>query len=1077
MTDNAMRPLQSSTSTVDAWFEPCIRPPSSSVYYSEYSNRSSEGNQNRECAYSSKLGRLMKDPLSRRLISIISPIQAMPLAHHQHYQQALSNMDKGDTMKPPSECPCPSSSSSSHSKPPMSYSSVLSPFPHPSFPHRERPIPVYNYNTCTDSHTKTTHNNYDSQIRYFFYPRQPYKEQLQLQQEQRNVHNIINNSSSFYNQKLSNDIILSSSLQQEQHEHPKHFQHINNKLQHNDKKDKQRGLQYYHHDHNNDLSRYDNRVSLLFNHNSSDHVGQSQKVQSHLIRNHENGVIGTTSTMNMNHATTAQHTIHQDWEQIGQITSYRQGIQYDDVHNNDCNTKTNDCTSKRKRGEQKKRKKKRNKQNHHHHGSDKDNYDIDNQDIRKLMVPRQSDTNTDENCLNSNDHNINNENEDKNFYNRNNLNSRETTGRQFTKSKRRKGTIETSSNPNRKPQFITSIPYETLRDFVEAYDVKNAGSSSESLREFLRIIKSKKYIAWTMIFQDVLCTTPLLPSSKKYCTEKGPECVMWNCSCDNQIRAMQASAPLMGAMFVFPMDSSDGKSNHDDPDLETFILPLAPTSDPEDGSTKDIDSGYERMAQWPFLPIACDTNLEQRWDTLRAILTDKHLKCITFNAQVALMPFHFHSANDIQQSDNSNSNKNFGYMDLVLPNIWDLRLASWMLAPHTNEIELELQKKIDGFRHLLPKDHFTTSVHVSKQFNGLLEAKNNLAFLYIIYPVIEKLLDDNGLKTAFEEIESPLQSVLSAMECLGVGFKPSRLLQIETSVESRIKDLISESQRLANDNAFSLSSPQQVASLLYDKMGIGLSDNVSRSTSEDTLKLIQQQARSRSNQEYRIIDILLEFRGLNKMLNTYIKPYQKLARENLSKKNNLQGMYNRRSKKGCSESTKMIYPMWIQTAVRTGRLSCRKPNMQQIPTDTIMGVCPRNAFTASSKESCLFACDYSQNEVRILAHMTGDPNLISLFIQPGNSDIYKQMSAVITGKSLDSVSKQERAIAKQVTLAIIYGMGLNSVATKLSISKSMAQNFFQSFYGRFPKVKVWMNTVKDFAKKHKYVMTITGRKR
>jgi DNA polymerase-1 len=167
----------------------------------------------------------------------------------------------------------------------------------------------------------------------------------------------------------------------------------------------------------------------------------------------------------------------------------------------------------------------------------------------------------------------------------------------------------------------------------------------------------------------------------------------------------------------------------------------------------------------------------------------------------------------------------------------------------------------------------------------------------------------------------------------------------------------------------------------------------------------------------------------------------------------------------------------MQTAVRTGRLSCRKPNMQQIPTGSVLGISPRNAFIASTKETCLFACDYSQNEVRILAHMSGDKSLISLFVQPGTTDIYKQMSSVITGKDVKSISGKERSIAKQVTLAIIYGMGINNVAKKLSITKSTAQNFFQSFYGRFRGVKAWMDSVKDFARNQKYVTTIIGRRR
>eukprot|EP00957_Ditylum_brightwellii_P127641 9734324-Ditylum_brightwellii.AAC.1 len=171
-----------------------------------------------------------------------------------------------------------------------------------------------------------------------------------------------------------------------------------------------------------------------------------------------------------------------------------------------------------------------------------------------------------------------------------------------------------------------------------------------------------------------------------------------------------------------------------------------------------------------------------------------------------------------------------------------------------------------------------------------------------------------------------------------------------------------------------------------------------------------------------------------------------------------------------------IHPMWMQTAVRTGRLSCRKPNMQQVPNVGAFGVNPRDGFVATSSEKCLFACDYSQNEIRILAHMSGDQTLISMFREDG-VDIYKQMSSAITGMPVDEVSDKERKIYKQVTLAILYGMGVPQVAKKLSVTRSTAQNFFTSFYRRFHGVRQWMEQTKDFARQNCFVTTIAGRRR
>jgi DNA polymerase-1 len=632
---------------------------------------------------------------------------------------------------------------------------------------------------------------------------------------------------------------------------------------------------------------------------------------------------------------------------------------------------------------------------------------------------------------------------------------------------------------------LHTISYDTLKEISEHHGVKNAGSSNEALSAFLRMVQAHKYVTWTLIFHDHECTTPFLPSTRKYCTEKGPVCKKWNCSCDNQIRAMQASQPLVGAMFILPTrDTVPSTSNYEAEAMDCFLLPLGPTCDPENGPN-DIDPGYERMGHWPFLKITCDCTIKDRWDIFRSILMDKHVVCATFNAPLALMPYHYHCAHDNECSNVENSHC---FLDLVIPGIWDLRLASWMLSPHSDESELEFDKKREGFPHLWPKSQTCVEKYSSKQLQGLIRAKEQLEFLSILYPVINNLLHQNDLKGAFEEIESPIQSVLSAMECFGVGFKEDRLVQIKASIESRIKLLLAESRHIAHDESFLLSSPHQVSQLLFDQMGIEVPEDAKRrnkkntshrSTSEETLRAIQKRNISTSGKGLRIIDILLEHRALSKVLNGYVRPLPKLARKGPTHlvriQNNSRQRRQKKSKKAINRMR--IHPMWCQTAVRTGRLSCRKPNMQQIPTGNVSGMCLRNAFTSSSKSTCLFACDYSQNEVRILAHMSGDAALISLFTRQGSGDIYEQMSSLTTGKAVENISDQERSVAKQVTLAIMYGMGLPQVAKKLNVSRQVAQRFIQSFYGRFEGVRRWMEETKEFVRSHKYVKTIVGRRR
>jgi len=631
-------------------------------------------------------------------------------------------------------------------------------------------------------------------------------------------------------------------------------------------------------------------------------------------------------------------------------------------------------------------------------------------------------------------------------------------------------------------------------DGLEESNLLNAGRNEESLNEFLRLVRAapSSAIAWTMVFLDRACTTPFLPTAKRYCTDKGPRCPNWNCTCDSQVRAMIASTPLLGAMFVVCDHLEQDEENGDDGTIpqqqqqhsqnkhasfSCFVLPLGPTKN-EDGVATAVDPGFERMATWPVSPFICETSLPERWKAFRSILTDSRTVCITYNAAVGLMPFHYHREHD----DSGRS------MDLIIPGMWDLRLASWLLHSDRSDEELEFQKMFDGFSHLRTSASTSCPTNASDQLIGLLKARDYLQFLLVIYPIMNRQLNERGLRAAFDDIEAPLQSVLSAMECNGIGFEPDYLHGIQKKIETRIDELTIEARNLVRNSTFLLSSPQQVSHLLFDVMRIsppqaqGVSKakaagSQHRSTSEEALTTIQAEAK-RKGQSYRIVDIVLEFRHLNKLLTTYIRPLPNFARKATTTKKKKS---SKRSKKhgGSDESHGIlrIHPMWMQSAVRTGRLSCRKPNLQQVPTSGAFGTNPRDSFKATSTTKCLFACDYSQKEIRILAHMSNDQALIAMFRGEQDIDIYKQMAAAIKGTEVEEVTDEDRKIFKQVTLAIIYGMGVPQVAKKLGISRQMAQQQTDAFYRRFHGVRRWMESTKEGARRNHYVKTITGRRR
>ena len=673
----------------------------------------------------------------------------------------------------------------------------------------------------------------------------------------------------------------------------------------------------------------------------------------------------------------------------------------------------------------------------------------------------------------------------------------------------------------------------TEEDFsgIEQMEIQNAAQCLDGLQQFLTLVGRQKHIAFTTVFLDKYtgnyftatsadeggderttkkkktkkskvatsnkftqhtakfeCTTPFVPSSKKYCTAKGPMCTAWNCTCDDQIRGMRASATLLGAMFVFnnkeTNDLDNSTDNESGDDWQCFLLPLGPTIE------EKVE--YPRMSSWPIFPFYCNVSLSDRWSAFEALLLNETTKLVTYNATISLLPFYHHLDNDVMSQTRSNSLSSFsayiagdgsdqshsGIYDGSLRSTWDLRLASWMLRPDAKDDELEFRMFQEGFTHLAPAHQKSSTTATSSIMQGLSQAKSNLELLHSLYPILNAQLVDGGLLDALECIETPVQSILACMESRGIAFIPDRLKKIEAQIETRIGELESQSRSITKDASFLLSSPQQVSHVLFDvlslKMPAGLISKTTagsshRSTSEEAIQAIKDDMTSRTGSSPPIIDMILEFRQLNKLLTSFVRPLPKICRRVVKVPTDM-------AKKSKRTTLRRIYPQWMQTAVRTGRLSCRKPNLQQVPKEGAYGVVPRSAF-ATEEGMCLFACDYSQKEVRILAHMANDETMIALFRDDPKVDIYRQMSSIILNKSADAVTDGERSQFKIITLAILYGMSANQVATQLKISKNNAQQLMADFFRRFRRVKPWMDDLKAYARSKLYVKTISGRKR
>ena len=325
---------------------------------------------------------------------------------------------------------------------------------------------------------------------------------------------------------------------------------------------------------------------------------------------------------------------------------------------------------------------------------------------------------------------------------------------------------------------------------------------------------------------------------------------------------------------------------------------------------------------------------------------------VTYNATTGLMPFYHHQFHDERSTNDTDGGSQISQFDGTLSSsqftscltgtqvdshnqfhrpanlrsIWDLRLVSWMLKPDVSDDNLEWSTFKGGFSHLTPDSSAAFYDGMPIISRGLMEARGNLTLLHSLYPLINEQLIRQDLLRSLEHIESPVQSILASMECRGVGFFPQRLKKVESQLSARVNELEGRSRVITQDADFLLSSPQQVSQFLFDKLKLKLpNDLVSktksshRSTSEEALKAIKADAIAKSGAAPEIIDIILEFRSLNKLLTTYIRPLPCLCVRGEGK-----------SKKTPSR----IFPQWQMTAVRTGRLSCRKPNLQQLPSDT-----------------------------------------------------------------------------------------------------------------------------------------------
>ncbi len=312
--------------------------------------------------------------------------------------------------------------------------------------------------------------------------------------------------------------------------------------------------------------------------------------------------------------------------------------------------------------------------------------------------------------------------------------------------------------------------------------------------------------------------------------------------------------------------------------------------------------------------------------------------------------------------------------------------------------------------------------------------------------LLKPMLAEKGLETLFNDIELPTLKVLGKMERSGVKLNHVYLKQLETEFAQKLVILESQIYQEAGGH-FNINSPQQLGGILYDKLNLPVlkKTKTGRSTDASVLEKLAS--------HHPIAKLMMDYRTLEKLQSTYIKALPQLV----------------------NPMTGKIHASFNQTIAATGRLSSTTPNLQNIPIRTEEGSKIRHAFIPSLPNGQLLSADYSQIELRILAHLSEDPNMMLAF--KNGEDIHQATASLIFDTPLESVTKQQRYQAKTVNFGIIYGQSAFGLSETLGIGRKEAALIIEAYYLRFPSIKAFMDKTIQFARDNGYVITEFGRKR
>ena len=370
----------------------------------------------------------------------------------------------------------------------------------------------------------------------------------------------------------------------------------------------------------------------------------------------------------------------------------------------------------------------------------------------------------------------------------------------------------------------------------------------------------------------------------------------------------------------------------------------------------------------------------------------------------------------------------------ILGDIFDIKLAHYLINP---DISHDLINLSNNYLNII----------VNKKFEELKDYEVS-CLTYKLKNLLKSDLEKFNQIKLYNEIEIPILKTLAKMEIEGINLDVKFLKKLSERTTNELEDITKEIYELAGVE-FNISSPKQLGEVLFDKMKIISNPKKTKTGQYSTSEEVLNELSSKSD----LVKLVLKFRSISKLLNTYINSLPKQL----------------------DKSTNRIHTEYVQTVASTGRLSSINPNLQNIPIRTNRGREVRKAFIARDKDYFLMAADYSQIELRIIASLSNEENMMNAF--KNKEDIHASTASAVFNIPINKVSKEQRSNAKIVNFGIIYGVSAFGLSNQTNLNRTESKELIEKYFEKYPKLKQYVNNQISFARNNGYVETVLGRRR